>query len=51
MHFLALTLVWLLTSSRTPERWRNGWLSNVLLVAAAALFVVLDVDQPVGLIG
>ena len=51
MPFLALTLVWLLNSSRTPERWRNGWLSNVLLVAAAALFVVLCVDQLIGLVG
>ena len=51
MPFLALTLVWLLNSSRTPEQWRNGWLSNTLLVAAAALFVVLCVDQLVGLVG
>jgi len=41
MPFLALTLVWLLNSSRTPQQWRNRWLSNVLLAAAGLLFVVL----------
>ena len=51
MPFLALTLVWLLNSSRTPGQWRNGWLSDVLLVAAAALSVVLCVDQLLGLVG
>jgi Mn2+/Fe2+ NRAMP family transporter len=45
MPFLALTLVWLLNSRRTPEEWRNGWLSNALLVGAALLFLVLCVDQ------
>ncbi|WP_217146212.1 Nramp family divalent metal transporter, partial [Streptomyces sp. AC627_RSS907] len=29
MPFLALTLLWLLNSSRTPREWRNGLLSNV----------------------
>lgn len=47
--FLALTLVWLLNSSRTPAQWRNGWLSTVLLVAAAVLFLVLCVNELVGL--
>jgi Mn2+/Fe2+ NRAMP family transporter len=45
MPFLALTLVWLLNSSRTPREWRNGWLSNGVLVAAGVLFVVLCVQQ------
>jgi Mn2+/Fe2+ NRAMP family transporter len=45
MPFLALTLVWLLNSSRTPQRWRNGWLSNALLVAAGLLFVALCVIE------
>ncbi len=45
MPFLALTLVWLLNTSRTPKEWRNGWLSNVLLVAAGLLFVVLCVIE------
>ncbi|WP_433545962.1 Nramp family divalent metal transporter [Streptomyces sp. CA-294286] len=45
MPFLALTLLWLLNSSRTPGEWRNGILSNVLLAASGLLFVVLCVQQ------
>lgn len=45
MPFLALTLVWLLNSSRTPAYWRNGWSSNVLLCVAALMFLVLFVVQ------
>ncbi|MEU2432901.1 Nramp family divalent metal transporter [Streptomyces sp. NPDC007861] len=45
MPFLALTLVWLLNSPRTPREWRNGVLSNVMLAAAGLLFVVLCVQQ------
>ncbi|MFI8106050.1 Nramp family divalent metal transporter [Streptomyces sp. NPDC086023] len=45
MPFLALTLVWLLNSSRTPREWRNGPLSNLCLSAAGLLFVVLCVVQ------
>ncbi|WNF29235.1 Nramp family divalent metal transporter [Streptomyces sp. C11-1] len=45
MPFLALTLLWLLNSSRTPREWRNGWLSNGMLALAGLLFVVLCVQQ------
>ncbi|MGW0701355.1 Nramp family divalent metal transporter [Streptomyces sp. NPDC002867] len=45
MPFLALTLFWLLNSSRTPAEWRNGILSNVMLAGAGLLFVVLCVQQ------
>ncbi|MGW0787081.1 Nramp family divalent metal transporter [Streptomyces sp. NPDC002911] len=45
MPFLALTLLWLLNSSRTPKEWRNGWLSNGMLGAAGLLFIVLCVQQ------
>uniref|UniRef100_A0AAU3GU04 Nramp family divalent metal transporter n=1 Tax=Streptomyces sp. NBC_01401 TaxID=2903854 RepID=A0AAU3GU04_9ACTN len=45
MPFLALTLIWLLNSSRTPREWRNGWLSNGMLGAAGLLFIVLCVQQ------
>ncbi|MFF1342814.1 Nramp family divalent metal transporter [Streptomyces sp. NPDC058290] len=45
MPFLALTLLWLLNSSRTPDSWRNGLLSNGMLAAAGLLFVVLCVQQ------
>ncbi|MFJ7999904.1 Nramp family divalent metal transporter [Streptomyces sp. NPDC096310] len=45
MPFLALTLIWLLNSPRTPAEWRNGALSNVMLAAGGLLFVVLCVQQ------
>ena len=45
MPFLALTLMWLLNSARTPRAWRNGVLSNVMLTVAGLLFVVLCVQQ------
>ncbi|GAA3752780.1 Mn2+/Fe2+ NRAMP family transporter [Spinactinospora alkalitolerans] len=41
MPFLALTLIWLLNSGRTPREWRNGWLSNLGLAVAGLLFIVL----------
>lgn len=45
MPFLALTLLWLLNSGRTPREWRNGWLSNGMLAVAGLLFLVLCVKQ------
>ncbi|MGP3927134.1 Nramp family divalent metal transporter [Streptomyces sp. 8N616] len=45
MPFLALTLIWLLNSGRTPREWRNGIVSNVMLAAAGLLFIVLCVQQ------
>ncbi|MFE1029071.1 Nramp family divalent metal transporter [Streptomyces sp. NPDC058818] len=52
MPFLALTLIWLLNSSRTPREWRSGWLSNTMLAVAGLLFLVLCLkeiwDQPWG---
>ncbi|MEU3266711.1 MULTISPECIES: Nramp family divalent metal transporter [Streptomyces] len=45
MPFLALTLLWLLNSSRTPREWRSGWVSNGMLALAGLLFVVLCVQQ------
>ncbi|MEV5545527.1 Nramp family divalent metal transporter [Streptomyces sp. NPDC052309] len=45
MPFLALTLIWLLNSTRTPREWRNGWLSNGMLAIAGLLFLVLCVKQ------
>ncbi|MFH8365893.1 Nramp family divalent metal transporter [Streptomyces sp. NPDC018031] len=45
MPFLALTLLWLLNTDRTPAEWRNGPLSNVMLTSAGLLFLVLCVQQ------
>ncbi|WP_077058397.1 Nramp family divalent metal transporter [Streptomyces sp. MP131-18] len=45
MPFLALTLLWLLNTDRVPRQWRNGPLSNVMLLASGVLFLVLCVQQ------
>ncbi|MET9501070.1 Nramp family divalent metal transporter [Streptomyces sp. NPDC006622] len=45
LPFLALTLIWLLNSARTPREWRNGRLSNGMLAAAGLLFLALCVKQ------
>lgn len=50
MPFLALTLLWLLNSNRTPAEHRNGIVSNVLLTTAGALFVILCVRELVRLV-
>jgi len=50
MPFLAVTLIWLLNSSRTPAEWRSGWLSNGLLAASAVLFSVLAGRELLGLL-
>ena len=50
MPFLALTLLWLLNSGRTPAKHRNGIVSNVLLTTAGALFVILCVRELVRLV-
>ncbi|MHA6622184.1 Nramp family divalent metal transporter [Pseudonocardia sp. DLS-67] len=41
MPFLGVTLMLLLNSRRVAPEGRSGWLSNILLSAASALFVVL----------
>jgi Mn2+/Fe2+ NRAMP family transporter len=41
LPFLAVTLIWMLNTSRVPREHRNGWLSNVVLAGAAALFFVV----------
>src|SRR5690606_32673877 len=49
MPFLALTLLWLLNSGRTPAEWRSRWLSNAMLAAGGALFCVLAGRELAGL--
>lgn len=48
MPFLALTLLWLLNSSRIPREHRSGWLSNLALGAALLLFAVLGLNELAG---
>ncbi|MFR9674425.1 Nramp family divalent metal transporter [Streptomyces sp. TR06-5] len=45
LPFLAATLLWLLNSRRVPEVWRNGIVSNGMLVVAGLLFFVLCVEK------
>lgn len=45
MPFLAITLMLLLNSKRIERDGRSGWLSNTLLGASSALFLVLLVSD------
>ncbi len=45
MPFLGITLMLLLNSRRIAADGRSGWLSNTLLTAASALFLVLLVTD------
>lgn len=45
MPFLAITELFLLNTDRVPRQWRNGLMTNVLLVICAALFTVLGVNE------
>jgi Mn2+/Fe2+ NRAMP family transporter len=45
MPFLAVTLLWLLNTDRTPEEWRNRLAGNISLLLVAAAFVALAVNQ------
>ncbi|GAA4549321.1 Nramp family divalent metal transporter [Pseudonocardia xishanensis] len=45
MPFLAITLMLLLNSKRVTGRGRSGWLSNLVLGAASALFLALLVTD------
>lgn len=50
MPFLAATLLLLLNSQRVARQYRNGIVANVVLVSAVLLFVVLAVQEVVGLL-
>ncbi|WP_166849818.1 Nramp family divalent metal transporter [Isoptericola sp. BMS4] len=45
MPFLALTLLFLLNSSRVPRKWRNRPWTNVVLGLVALMFLVLGVSE------
>jgi Mn2+/Fe2+ NRAMP family transporter len=50
LPFLALTLLWLLNTSRVPCEHRNGWVSNTVLTVAGLLFFVVCFDEIRGLL-
>ena len=50
MPFLAVTLLLLLNSSRVPAEWRNGPVSNIGLVIAALLFLVVSGNELLSLL-
>ena len=45
MPFMAITLLWILNTDRTPAPWRNGLLVNIALAICAVTFAVLAADQ------
>jgi len=45
MPFLAITLLWLLNTDRTPAEWRNKLHSNALMAVCALAFVALCVNE------
>ena len=45
MPFLAVTLLWLLNTDRTPAEWRNKLHSNVLMAIIALAFLALCVNE------
>ena len=45
LPFLAITLLWLLNSSRVAREFRNRLLSNIAMSAAVLLFIVLGVQS------
>ncbi|MFC3170064.1 MULTISPECIES: Nramp family divalent metal transporter [Paracoccus] len=45
MPFMAITLLWILNTDRTPAEWRNGLVINVMMFLCALTFAALAVDQ------
>ncbi|QKE83717.1 Nramp family divalent metal transporter [Arthrobacter sp. NEB 688] len=45
MPFLAVTLIWLLNTDRTPREWRNKWWSNPWMGITAVAFVALAANE------
>lgn len=51
MPFLAITLLLLLNTDKTPKQWRNGIVTNVVLALCALAFVALAVTEVAKAIG
>ncbi|WP_420830268.1 Nramp family divalent metal transporter [Corynebacterium uropygiale] len=48
MPFLGLTLLILLNTKHTPKPWRNGWFVNLLMGVISVLFVIICVNEIIG---
>jgi hypothetical protein len=48
LPFLAITLLWLLNSSRVAPEHRNGIVANIVLVVSVLLFAFLGVQEILG---
>lgn len=45
MPFLAVTLMWLLNTARTPKQWRNGWFTNLAMGLVTLAFLALAATE------
>ncbi|WP_295045307.1 Nramp family divalent metal transporter [uncultured Paracoccus sp.] len=45
MPFMSVTLLWILNTSRVPAEWRNGLLTNIMLLLCTLAFAALALDQ------
>ena len=45
MPFMSVTLLWILNTDRVPREWRNGLLTNIMLLLCTLAFAALAVDQ------
>lgn len=49
MPFLAITLLWLLNSKRIGQDFRNGWITNSILVGTILIFAYLGIVELIDL--
>ncbi|ARO15930.1 Mn2+/Fe2_ transporter, NRAMP family (plasmid) [Ketogulonicigenium robustum] len=45
MPFMSVTLLWILNTDRVPREWRNGPITNILLLLCTLAFAALAVNQ------
>lgn len=45
MPFMAITLLWILNTDRTPREWRNGPITNLMMALCALAFAALAINQ------
>ncbi|ADO44350.1 Mn2+/Fe2_ transporter, NRAMP family (plasmid) [Ketogulonicigenium vulgare Y25] len=45
MPFMSVTLLWILNTDRVPREWRNGPITNILLLLCTLAFAALAINQ------